>query len=184
MLHDSEGAGKFRGAPGTYAEYGPMPGATMQVSYMTDGSAFPAPGARGGGHGSRVRQMKRMASGELVPEGPTGPVHMVPGESIVALGPGGGGYGRPWERDLDRVRKDLVEEWISRERAETVYGVVFTEGGEIDLEATRLRRERLTAEAGPWKPGAFEVLSAEEILRRCREAATDIPYLEAKQCWW
>ncbi len=184
ITQDSDGAGRYRGAPGTYAEFGPMPGATMQVIYMTDGGAFPAPGARGGGFGSRAGQLKRMASGELVPEGPTGPVHMVPGESIVALGPGGGGYGRAWERDLDRVRKDVVEEWISRDRAETVYGIVFSEDGEIDPDATRLRREQMTAEAGPWRRGELEILGPEEILRRCREATADIPYLEAKRRWW
>ena len=184
ILQDSEGAGKFRGAPGTYAEYGPMPGATMQVIYMTDGSVFPAPGARGGGFGSRAGQLKRSTSGELVPEGPTGPVHMIPGESIVALGPGGGGYGRPWERDLERVLKDVAEEWISRERAESVYGVIFSAEGQIDLEATSALRGRLSSEAGTWRARPAEILSEVEILARCREATTDLPWIPAKSRWW
>ena len=156
----------------------------MQVIYMTDGSVFPAPGARGGGFGSRASQLKRSTSGELVPEGPTGPVHMIPGESIVALGPGGGGYGRSWERDLVRVAKDVTEEWVSRERAERVYGVIFSADGEIDREATSALRARMSAEAGTWHARPAGILSEEEILARCREATADLPWMPAKARWW
>ena len=184
LLQDSEGPGKFRGAPGTYADYGPMPGATMQVIYMTDGSVFPAPGARDGGHGSRAGQLKRLANGDVQPEGPTGPVAMAPGESIVALGPGGGGYGRPWERDLERVRKDVLEEWVSRERAEKIYGVIFRDDLEIDMTATRALRERMAAEAGPRQTRGAVLLPPEEILRRVEDEARSIPYQAAKERWW
>jgi N-methylhydantoinase B len=156
----------------------------MQVIYMTDGSVYPAPGARGGGHGSRAGQLKRLADGSLQPEGPTGPVHMEPGESIVALGPGGGGYGPPWERDLERVRKDVVEEWISRERAENVYGVIFTDELEVDLAATQALRDRMTAEAGPYQPAPAEILTEDEIRRRTIELTKDLPEMPAKDRWW
>jgi N-methylhydantoinase B len=184
ILQDSEGAGRFRGAPGTYAEYGPMPDATMQVIYMTDGSVFPAPGARGGGHGSRAGQLKRSAANELNREGPTGPVHLRPGESIVALGPGGGGYGRAWERDVERVTKDVLEGWVSRERAAAVYGVIFTDDSQIDTEATRERRATMAEEVGPYRSHGPEILSEEDILLRSREATKDLPWMEAKPRWW
>ena len=184
IIQDSDGAGRFRGAPGTYAEFGPIPGAKMSIIYMTDGDVFPAPGARGGGFGSRAGQLRRTALGELVPEGPTGPVELGPRETIIALGPGGGGYGRAWERDPERVKKDALEEWISRERAESVYGVVLTEADVIDREATGLLRQRLADQAGPWRAAEPELLSPEEILGRCRAATEDLPHPPVKPRWW
>jgi N-methylhydantoinase B len=184
IIVDSEGAGRFRGAPGTYAEYGPIPGAQMQVIYLTDGGFFPAPGARGGGYGSRAGQAKRSADGEVKPEGPTGPVQLMPGESIIAFGPGGGGYGLPWERRPDRVLGDVLEGWVTRERALIVYGVVITDDGEIDLSATAKSRAKLADVAGSWRPNAVEILSPEDIRARCREASADVPSPQAKERWW
>jgi N-methylhydantoinase B len=184
ILQDSEGAGRFRGAPGTYAEYGPIPDATMQVIYMTDGSVFPAPGARGGGHGSRAGQLKRAMDGTLAPEGPTGPVPLASGESIVALGPGGGGYGRPWDRDIERVRKDVIEEWVSPERAADVYGVVFTDDHQVDMAATAAARQRMSQEAGPWRPAEPRFLTEEDILERTRADTRDLPFPQARDRWW
>jgi N-methylhydantoinase B len=180
----SEGPGKFRGAPGTYVEYGPIPDATMQVIYLTDGDTFPALGARGAGHGGRGGQMLRTASGDLVRQGPTGPLDIAPGESIIVFGNGGGGYGRPWERDLERVKKDVLEQWITRERAEAVYGVIFEDDGEVDHEATGALRQRMEAAAGPWQNTPPEILSAEEVLRRVREETKDVPYPVPKERWW
>jgi N-methylhydantoinase B len=184
LLQDSEGFGRRRGAPGTYAEYGPIPGADMQVIYMTDGGVFPAPGARGGGHGSRAGQAKRTRDGQVEPQSPTGPVHLSPGETIIAFGPGGGGYGVPWERDEERVLRDVAEEWISRERAEKVYGVVITSEGEIDAKATAERRQALAVNTTAWKSRPVEILSEEEILKRCHQECDDIPYLRARHRWW
>jgi N-methylhydantoinase B len=184
IIADSEGPGRFRGAPGTYAEYGPIPGASMQVIYMTDGSVFPAPGARGGGYAGRAGQAKRTVAGEVVPEGPTGPVHLSQGESIIAFGPGGGGYGSPWEREPERVRKDVLEGWITRERAEAVYGVVITEEDEIDATATEQVRAGLARAAGSWRPAPVEILSEEEILKRCEEQTADVAWPRAKERWW
>jgi N-methylhydantoinase B len=184
IIPDSEGAGRFRGAPGTYAEYGPIPQAQMQVIYLTDGSVFPAPGARGGGYGGRAGQAKRTVQGEVIAEGPTGPVHLTPGESIIALGPGGGGYGNPWERDPERVRSDVLEGWITQGRAESVYGVVITADGEVDASGTAASRARLAAAADAWRPTSAEFLSAGEIRELCRSATTDLPWPKPKERWW
>ncbi|MCA8897036.1 MAG: hypothetical protein KDA48_17385, partial [Amphiplicatus sp.] len=62
------------------------------------------------------------------------------GERVLATSCGGGGYGSPLERDPERVRKDVAEGWISRDRAEAIYGVVINEDGEIAEAATRARR--------------------------------------------
>ena len=54
---DTEGAGRRRGAPGAHVEFGPVD-CEMMVAYASDGTMFPAKGARGGGDASRARQIK------------------------------------------------------------------------------------------------------------------------------
>ena len=59
---------------------------------------------------------------------------------------GGGGYGPAWERDPERVLKDVLEEKISAERAREVYGVVIdANDGSIDAARTSERRKELQA---------------------------------------
>ena len=64
------------------------------------------------------------------------------GENVIGISCGGGGYGPPLERDLMRVKNDVDEGYITRKRAEDVYGTVFDEFGAIDEEATNALRKR------------------------------------------
>jgi N-methylhydantoinase B len=68
-------------------------------------------------------------------------VKLEAGETLISYSTGGGGFGSPTERDPQRVRHDAAEGWISRERAEAVYGVVLDEAGEVDEDATGRRRQ-------------------------------------------
>jgi N-methylhydantoinase B len=138
LIRDSGGAGRFRGAPGTYLEFGPIPGATMQAIYASDGTFNPAAGARGGASGGRASQFKRTADGQRQAATLMGPIHLETGEAIVCSGTGGGGYGSPLERDPERVRKDVAEGWISREAAGLEYGVVLDDAGQV-LEDQTIR---------------------------------------------
>jgi N-methylhydantoinase B len=65
-------------------------------------------------------------------------------EVIVRTG-GGGGWGEPLERDLERVRWDVLEEFVSKEAAREIYGVVLREDLSVDEAATRALRQRLKA---------------------------------------
>jgi N-methylhydantoinase B len=123
LLPDTEGAGRFRGASSLLAEYGPIEATTLTVMYASDGTINPARGARGGSDGAPSRQFKRLRDGSLEDAPPTGAVVLEPGETIVSMSSGGGGYGPPRERDPERVRRDLAEGWITAERAHEVYGV-------------------------------------------------------------
>ena len=69
-----------------------------------------------------------------------------PGETIVSVSSGGGGYGPAWARGPERVLHDVRERYVSLERAREVYGVIVTPDGRVDPGATALRRARL---AGP-----------------------------------
>jgi N-methylhydantoinase B len=119
---DSEGAGRFRGAPSGFCEYGPV-GTSLEAWFASDGTINAPLGIRGGLAGGRSAQFKRGRDGRLERLEPCGGVVLQPGETIVARCCGGGGYGNPRDRDPERVRDDVAEGWITRERAREVYGV-------------------------------------------------------------
>jgi N-methylhydantoinase B len=53
---------------------------------------------------------------------------------------GGGGWGHPFDRPLERVRRDVLGGVVSVEAARTDYGVVIDAAGTIDASATRALR--------------------------------------------
>jgi N-methylhydantoinase B len=67
-----------------------------------------------------------------------------PGEWLCGTDNGGGGYGDPLERDVERVARDVRERWVSKEVAAHVYGVILDDGGAVDHAATRKQRAGLT----------------------------------------
>jgi N-methylhydantoinase B len=139
---DTEGAGRFRGAPSARVRYGPV-GDRLRIAFGSDGAVNPALGARGGGPGGPSTHYRRASDGELSEIPSYGLVELERGEEIVSITGGGGGYGDPAERDPERVRRDVLEGWISSERARSVYRVALTDELEIDNNETRaLRRER------------------------------------------
>jgi len=142
IIPDSEGAGRFRGAPGTYVEFAPLD-CSIEAMYASDGGVYPAPGAQGGLAGAPARQYKSDASGSLIELDPMGPISLGSDESIQSYGAGGGGYGFPHERDPLLVQKDVEEGWVSRKRAEEVYGVVLDEHGSVNMKSTLARRNQM-----------------------------------------
>ncbi|WP_436794602.1 hydantoinase B/oxoprolinase family protein [Actinospongicola halichondriae] len=135
---DTEGAGRQRGAPGLEVEYGPHH-CEIEAIYANDGAINPMAGARGGGAGAPSAQQLRREDGELVEVDACGPVRVQPGERLVARTSGGGGYGSPLERTPADVVRDVVEGWISVERAASTYGVVVRNGVVDEKETTRRR---------------------------------------------
>jgi N-methylhydantoinase B len=68
------------------------------------------------------------------------------GDIVTINTGGGGGFGDPWERDIELVRRDVLDGYVTREGAERDYGVAFTADGlEVDLETTRLLRADLSS---------------------------------------
>jgi N-methylhydantoinase B len=66
---------------------------------------------------------------------------------------GGGGYGSPLDRDPEMVRADVLEGWVSIEKARQIYGVVLNgraddESIAIDREATVKWRAALRGQPG------------------------------------
>ena len=139
IIPDSEGAGRFRGTPGAYCEYGPVDTA-LEVHYASDGTINPPQGVRGGLAGSPADQYRRGASGALEPIAPVGSARLEPSETIVSISCGGGGYGPPIEREPGRVAHDVLEGWVTPERAGEVYGVVVRDDGTVDTAGTDRQR--------------------------------------------
>jgi N-methylhydantoinase B len=139
LLPDTEGAGRFRGAVAALSEFSPV-GCDMTVAYVSDGNFNPAKGARGGGAAAPSSQFRRWADGSLEPVGNCAEVVIRPDESMVSYSCGGGGYGPPCERSVDRVLRDVSEGWVTRERAEAVYGVVVAPDGAVNAARTAERR--------------------------------------------
>jgi N-methylhydantoinase B len=98
------------------------------VSSIADRTVYAAPGLLGGQSGAtgevtlsdgtrlNAKALKDLKDGEVV---------------HVNL-PGGGGYGDPWKRDVEKVRWDVVENYISVEEAGERYGVAVRYNGKAD----------------------------------------------------
>jgi len=69
---------------------------------------------------------------------------LVRGDLLRVVTPGGGGWGAPIDRPAADVLADVLDGFVSRQAAETHYGVVLTADGEsVDEAATRARRAAL-----------------------------------------
>ncbi|RQG99632.1 hydantoinase B/oxoprolinase family protein [Natrarchaeobius oligotrophus] len=62
------------------------------------------------------------------------------GEVISNRTGGGGGYGEPFDRDLEAVLEDVIDGYVSREAAREEYGVAITDDLEIDRDETAALR--------------------------------------------
>jgi N-methylhydantoinase B/oxoprolinase/acetone carboxylase alpha subunit len=142
LLADTEGAGRQRGAPAAYVEYGPI-GSALEVMYASDGTIHNPEGVRGGMAGSPAQQYRRGTSGQLVELPNCARVVLETGETIISYCCAGGGYGDPLTREPESVAEDVLEGYVSRARAESVYGVVLDDAGEADKARTSELRAEL-----------------------------------------
>ena len=104
----------------------------MTYSYMADRQKIPPWGIHGGMAGGKAGLlMKRNDSNEWLTVAQAfnkaspskfANVPIQPGDRIKITGPAGGGWGPPAERDPKMVAEDLLDGFITREQAETVYG--------------------------------------------------------------
>ena len=78
------------------------------------------------------------------------------GDSFTRPSAGGGGLGDPLKRDVNAVLEDVIDEYVSIERARKDYGVVINEINrdldlfEIDYEATEKEREYIRKNRKAW----------------------------------
>jgi N-methylhydantoinase B len=140
LREEASGAGQWRGGLGSVREF----------RFLTDGGAsvegeghrFRPWGFAGGGEGTTARLALHPAAGGSERELPSKVPHMgvAAGDTFVCEGPAGGGYGDPRKRDPEAVRADVLDGLISAATARRDYGVVLTEAGTVDAEATAALR--------------------------------------------
>lgn len=128
LRSDSGGAGTWRGGLGQLTEFTRRGEGKWSVSSIADRTAYPAPGLQGGGAG---------AAGELVLNDSFRPnpkaLLDLKERDVVHLNlPGGGGYGDPFRRDVQKVLWDVIEGYVSAKEAEIKYGVAVRYKGSAD----------------------------------------------------
>ena len=135
LIQDTEGAGRHTGSPSAYVEYEPVD-TSIEALFTSDGTINAPLGVRGGHAGTRSQQFIRRRDGELEELDLCARVTLEPGESIISICTGAGGYGKPSERDPQRVARDVREGLVSIDRARQVYRVDVDLTGKIDTEKT------------------------------------------------
>jgi N-methylhydantoinase B len=147
VMQDWEGAGEFRGGPGISTEIAAMTkegDPTFVATGNTDGMVMGPWGVNGGGAPPTLDMWIFSPNGEKRVLRSMDYQVLRPGERILTMASGGGGWGDPLNRDVYRVRKDVRERLVSIKRAREVYGVVIDpETFEIKMgETEKLRKER------------------------------------------
>jgi N-methylhydantoinase B len=78
------------------------------------------------------------------PGNPYALTQLQPGDRVIMDTAGGGGFGNPFEREIERVENDVLEGYVSPDGARKDYGVVINpETMKADLEETRKLRESM-----------------------------------------
>jgi len=147
---DSAGDGHWRGGLGTHFEilntYDPEVWQPLDCVVQTgnsEGEKFGNLGLMGGMEGKR-NELGIIRRGEKVKLTGMDNQYVEPGDIIWTKSGGGGGVGDPLDRDLEKVRLDALNEYISVEVARNIYGVVIKpETFEVDYEATTELRKKL-----------------------------------------
>ncbi|MBU0755810.1 MAG: hydantoinase B/oxoprolinase family protein, partial [Planctomycetes bacterium] len=141
LLTDSAGAGQWRGGLGVKTRI-LLGGKHTQLVTFGDGDVEPAFGLMGG-KDSTLNYIDlhypdgktyRTTSKDLVKEIPEGT------EYVQEAG-GGGGYGDPRKRPVEKVVEEVRNETLSVERARTDYGVVI-DPQTFEVDAARTGRLR------------------------------------------
>jgi N-methylhydantoinase B len=141
LVIDSGGPGKMRGGIGRKMvirvpddQKAPLSPTTIAV--QAGRYRYPPEGIFGGCPGEKAQFLK---SGNLAD--PSGLTFCNPGDEIVFVSAGGGGYGTPSERDPDAVAEDVRKGYVSIERAKKDYGAVIDpDTFKPDVSATKAFR--------------------------------------------
>lgn len=122
-IRDSGGAGEHRGGLGFLREYEVLEDGG-RLSAKFDKHAVPAWGIEGGSPGKPGGISLNHGSGEAVSLPPRiGDVSLCSGDVLRFERPGGGGFGAPGRRDRRRVVEDVLDGYVSVEKAREDYGV-------------------------------------------------------------
>jgi len=149
LIPDSGGPGTFRGGLAAEARF-EFEGAGRMTIWAEKSKASTPEGLVGGkGPPARNTSLLFAGSDREVALGKAADVAVKRGDQLTVRPAGGAGHGDPLLRDPARVAADVREGYVSRERAETDYGVVLEPGTfTVDTGATAALRDRGRPEEG------------------------------------
>jgi len=142
-LTDSAGAGEHRGGLGVETRYR-IGGEEADVVTFGDGDVEPAFGLFGGGLGTLNKIELRYPDGTTHVPTSKDLIEGVPGGTLYFQhAGGGGGYGDPKERPVEKVQRDVRNGVVSVAAARELYGVVLEAGSwDVDEDATARLRDK------------------------------------------
>lgn len=146
LMTDSGGAGKFRGGSGTAWEVEPLNGDMLCIGFG-EGRRIPAMGAAGATSAmvdTKVGRVELRRDGKVQVERKNIIETIRPGETITNLNPGGGGFGNPFERPVEKVIFDVRNRLVSIEGARLDYGVAIADPKTLEVDAAETERLRAT----------------------------------------
>jgi N-methylhydantoinase B len=175
LIADSGGPGEFRGGVGVLKGAQLTEVGQAVVSYASDRARSISWGLNGGlpstpnGVWANRGSEEELYLGAFFSNRP-----VKAGETFIRPSAGGGGYGDPLLRDPERVREDVIDDYVTIERAEKDYGVVIRTVDrdlaeyEVDLDATRTKRREIAEQRVSWLE-----TDAEEVAERYRKGELD-----------
>jgi N-methylhydantoinase B len=146
LWDDSGGAGRYRGGLGYHAEVELLRGEAV-LTHRRDRHDFAPWGLHGGLAAPCCRTIIYRHDGtkEEMPSKFVTKFHA--GDRIEIFTSGGGGYGNPLDRPVEKVIDDVRNRRVSLESARILYGVVV-DGEEADMAATDTLREQMRRQRG------------------------------------
>ncbi|KXG85180.1 hydantoinase B/oxoprolinase family protein [Agrobacterium bohemicum] len=158
IKRDSAGPGKWRGGVGVQKTSLLLEAEGAVMSYICDRERAVVWGVEGGlpsmPHGLTIRRAGEDADTWLGSVFSDYPVFT--GDEFARPTAGGGGFGDPLERDPVHVMEDVIDDYVSIERAKVDYGVVVKAIDpdlckyEIDPSATQAARAEIRANRKDW----------------------------------
>ncbi|MDH4192283.1 MAG: hydantoinase B/oxoprolinase family protein, partial [Betaproteobacteria bacterium] len=138
------GPGRHRGGLGT--EQVVQARAPMMMNVQVDRVHCPPWGLAGGKEGMGNQVALRIGGREItdLPNAKVLTRRLQPGDAFTLRAGGGGGFGSPLERPLERVEEDVRQGYVSPRAAFDYYGVVLDPDTlRVDTERTVVRRASL-----------------------------------------
>ena len=127
--------GKWRGGIGAIREFTFLNDGGYSVE--GEGHLFKPWGFEGGSEGDTASLKIEQNNGKIESLPSKLPYRSaVAGDKFVAIGPCGGGYGNPYEREPEKVLDDVMDEYINIEDALNDYGVVIENKNTINHSKT------------------------------------------------
>ena len=143
LVQDSGGGGKYRGGLGSRMQIRLLSSATL-FAFIEKGKA-PHWGIDGGKEGLRNYSVVQPKDGNEFEVLKTSGMQLEEGCRVIATAGGGGGYGNPLEREVEKVRRDVINGYVSVASARLDYGVLIDpQSFEVDTIATQKIRGDLT----------------------------------------